>query len=587
MSQLPAYLSVETSAMGRRWVSRDPAAERLGAAIAQRHDLPLLLGQVLAARQVPIGEVPVFLDPTLKALMPDPHLLRDAEAAAARLVQAVTQRQRVAVFGDYDVDGACATALVVEWLAHFGLAARAYIPDRIDEGYGPNVPAMAELGATHDLLIAVDCGTLAHEPIAAARAMGADVIVLDHHLAGETLPASTLVVNPNRADDDSGLGYLCAAGVVFMVLTAANRLLRQAGQVDVPNLILALDLVALATVADVAPLTGLNRAFVRQGLKVMAQGGRPGLRALAEVARLKGAPTAYHLGFVLGPRINAGGRVGQADLGVRLLLSSGAQAQEWAQMLDDYNGQRQAIERAVLDAAIAQIEARQGAHGPLVWAADTGWHPGVVGIVASRLKEKYRRPALVIGFDQGIGKGSGRSVEGVDLGRAVAQCVREGLLDKGGGHKMAAGLTVTEAQLGGLLARLSELLAAQGAGQAGVETLPIDGHIGPAGASLELVKQLELAGPFGAAAPAPRLVIANARLDHLAPMGDEHLRLTLSDGAGARLDAVAFRVADTPLKDFLSARQGQRLHLAGRLEMDDWNGRLKPKFRVEDAAGVP
>ena len=587
-------LGVENSVLGRRWVSRDPAADRLGLAIAQAHGLPEVVGRVLAARGVPLEEAEAYLSPTLRELLPNPSSLKDMDAAADRLAAAVRSKERIAVFGDYDVDGATSSALLLEWLAAVGEtptnAPTLYIPDRIDEGYGPNVPAMQKLGAEHDLLIAVDCGTLAFEPIAAAREKGADVIVADHHLAGETLPECSAVVNPNRQDDDSGQGHLCAAGVVFLLIIATQRRLEAEGwfaQRQKPDLMSRLDLVALATVADVAPLIGVNRAFVRQGLKVMARRERLGLRALSDIARLNSAPAAYHLGYVLGPRINAGGRVGRAEFGARLLVTQDpAEAQALAERLDADNEERRAIEAAVLEQAVAQIEARPGGESaPLVWAAADGWHPGVVGIVASRLKERYNRPSVVIGFDDdGVGKGSGRSIEGVDLGRSIATCAREKLLLKGGGHKMAAGLTVARETLEAAIARLSDLLEAQGSAQDGPRDLRIDGVIAPAAATIELIETLEAAGPYGASNPAPRFAIPAARVSWVKRAGESHLRFAATDGAGGKLDAIAFRAYDGPLGPFLEGRGGRLTHLAGRVEIDDWGGRRKAKLRVEDAA---
>ena len=584
------FLNVERSVLGRRWVARSAEAERIGAAIQQRHGLPELVGRVLAARDVPIEEAAAYLDPKLRELMPDPFSLRDMEAAADRLSAAIRNQERIAVFGDYDVDGAASAALLHRWISALGLTPPTlHIPDRIDEGYGPNTPAMEALASAHDLLIAVDCGTLAFDPIAAAVAKGADVIVADHHLAAETLPECTAVVNPNRQDDDSDCGHLCAAGVVFLLLVATQKKLREAGALpgSAPDLMSLLDMVALATVADVAPLIGVNRALVRQGLKVMAKRGNPGLAALADVGRLTSAPAAFHLGYVLGPRVNAGGRVGQADLGARLLSTNDPQqAREIAETLEIHNEQRRAIEASVLEASVAQIENRaDGPSAPLVWAAEEGWHPGVVGIVASRLKEKYNRPALVIGFDEaGIGKGSGRSVEGVDLGRSIATCAREALFLKGGGHKMAAGVTVERAQLPAALERLTGLLEAQGAGAQGPRDLRIDGALAPSGATIELVETLEAAGPFGQANPAPRFVIPSAKISWAKPAGENHLRFTATDGAGGKLEAIAFRAFESELGEFLNSRQGRPVHLAGRVEIDDWGGRRRAKLRVEDAA---
>ncbi|MGD9865797.1 MAG: DHH family phosphoesterase, partial [Pseudodonghicola sp.] len=409
-----AFLGVTQSLTGRRWVGPDVETDRAAEAMAQASGLPRPVCQVLARRGVPAEEAQAFLTPQLKELLPDPRGLRDMETAAARFVAAVRGRQRIAVFADYDVDGGSSAALLLVWLRQMGLRATLYIPDRIDEGYGPNEPAMRDLAARHDLIVCVDCGTLSHGPIAAAE--GADVIVLDHHLGGETLPPALAVVNPNRQDESGDLGYLCAAGVVFLMLVEARRQLREAGAATGPDLMAMLDLVALATVADVAPLIGANRALVRQGLRVMAQRRRPGLVALSDVSRMDAAPNTYHLGFLLGPRVNAGGRIGKADLGARLLATEdAAEAQALAERLDQLNTERREIEEAVRAAAMAQAEAR-GFDAPLVWAAGEGWHPGVVGIVASRLKEAANRPAVVIGLEGDEGKGSGRSVSGIDLG---------------------------------------------------------------------------------------------------------------------------------------------------------------------------
>jgi single-stranded-DNA-specific exonuclease len=500
--------------------------------------------------------------------------------AADRLLQAVQSRQRIAVFGDYDVDGGASSALLILWLRALGLQATLYIPDRIDEGYGPNLPAMAALARDHDLILCVDCGTLSHEPIAAAK--GADVVVLDHHLGAETLPAALAVVNPNRQDEDGSLGHLCAASVVFLLLVEANRRLR-AGGVQGPDLMGMLDLVALATVADVAPLIGVNRALVRQGLKVMARRERPGLVALADVARMDQAPNCYALGFLLGPRVNAGGRIGRADLGARLLATDDAQeAISIAARLDELNTERREIELRVREAALAQAEAR-GLDGPLVWAAGEGWHPGVVGIVAARLKEATNRPAVVIGLEGGIGKGSGRSVSGVDLGAAVQLLAAEGLLTRGGGHRMAAGLTVDEGQIEAAMARLGDLLARQGAGRGGAADLRLDGLLMTGAATAQLVEQIEAAGPFGASAPAPRFAFADQAVT-ARRVGETHLRLSLSDGMGPPLEAIAFGAFDTALGPVLSQPGAQRFHLAGRLEISHWNGRSKVQLRLEDAA---
>ncbi len=572
------------SVTGRTWTYPGAEIERAGLAIAQRHSLPEIVGRVLAARGVQIDEAPVYLTPSLRDLMPNPSSLADMDQAADRLAKAVKDGERIALFGDYDVDGGASVAVMQRWLQMLGHSATLYIPDRIDEGYGPNIPAMEKLAGRHSLIICLDCGTLSHEPIAAAIAAGADVIVADHHLAGETLPDCTAVVNPNRQDDTSGLGQLCAAGVAFLLLAAANRALRPnfPGGKE-PNLLNLLDLVALATVADVAPLTGLNRAFVRQGLTVLRARQNPGLRALADVARMDAAPTAFHLGFLLGPRVNAGGRVGQADMGARLLCcDSPEEAMGLAARLDDFNTERRAIEAEVLASAIAQAEQR-GASGGLVWAAGEGWHPGVVGIVASRLKEQFNRPAIVIGLANGEGKGSGRSVENVDLGRAVQAAVREGMLMKGGGHKMAAGLTLSEDKLSDAMVWLDEALTKQGADKTGPRDLRLDGALAPRGATLDLCETLEKAGPFGAGAPAPRFAFKDVQLMGAREVGDGHLAGSISS-AGARLDFIAFRAFQSELGPAVMGLKGAPIDAAGRIQIDEWRGTRRVKLHLADVA---
>jgi single-stranded-DNA-specific exonuclease len=577
-----AFLGVEHSLNERRWVGPTIETDRASEAMKQDTGLPGAVCQVLARRGVLPGDAQAFLKPQLRDLLPDPRGLKDMQVAAERFLKAVTNGEQIAVFADYDVDGGTSAALLIDWLRQMGREATLYVPDRIDEGYGPNVPAMKKLAAAHDLIVCVDCGTLSFEPIAAAK--GTDVIVLDHHLGSETLPEALAVVNPNRQDETGDLGYLCAAGVVFLMLVEARRQMREAGASTGPDLMALLDLVALATVADVAPLIEANRALVRQGLKVMARRERPGLVALADVARMDTAPSSYHLGFVLGPRVNAGGRIGKADLGARLLsTASTAEAAAIAERLDQLNGERREIEAAVRAAAMDQAETR-GMEGPLVWAAGAGWHPGVVGIVAARLKEAANRPAVVIGLEGGIGKGSGRSVPGVDLGAAIQRLTAEGLLLKGGGHKMAAGLSVSEEQLEPAMARLAELLEKQGAGQTGKADLRIDGVLMPGAATVELIEQIEQVGPFGAGAPAPRFALPDMAVRHARRVGESHLKLSLSDGMGANIDAIAFGAFDGPLGQRLSEHGGARFHLAGRLEINTWGGRARVQLRLEDAA---
>ena len=576
-------LGVDRSLTGRRWIGPAPDVTRHAEALIQQTGLPAALCQTLSRLGVVAEDVQTYLEPTLRALLPDPRSLRDMERASARILQAVRVRERIAIFADYDVDGGASAALLIDWLRQLDRKATLYVPDRIDEGYGPNEPAMAALAADHDLIICVDCGTLSHGPIAAAE--GADVVVLDHHLGGESLPDAYAVVNPNRQDEDGALAHLCAAGVVFLALVEAGRQMREAGATG-PDLMSMLDLVSLATVADVAPLKGVNRALVRQGLKVMAQRTRPGLVALSDVGRLDTAPKSYHLGFVLGPRVNAGGRIGKADLGARLLSCTDPhEAKSIAERLDVLNTERRDIEEAVRAQALEQAEER-GFDAPLVWAAGDGWHPGVVGIVASRLKERTNRPSIVIGFDGDEGKGSGRSVSGIDLGAAIQKLASEGHLKKGGGHKMAAGLSLSRDQLEPAMERLTELLAKQGADKLGASDLRLDGPLMPGAATPELVEQLEEAGPFGAGAAAPRFVFPDVQIGFAKRVGSSHLKLSFGDGIGARIDAICFGAFDGPLGPALEQHGGARFHLAGRLEINEWGGRRSVQLRLEDAVRV-
>lgn len=577
----PAFLNIDASATGRRWVGPSVEEDRQAEAMAQATALPAPLCRTLVKRGVSAEDAAGFMDPKLRDLLPDPLEMRDMGEAASRFLTAVKQRQMIAIFADYDVDGGTSAALLISWLRDLGLTATLYVPDRIDEGYGPNDEAMSALARDHDLIICVDCGTLSHGPIAAA--VGADVIVLDHHLGGETLPDAVAVVNPNRQDESGDLGHLCAAGVVFLMLVEANRQMKADGAQG-PDLMGLLDLVALATVADVAPLIGVNRAFVRTGLTVMGRRQRIGITALADVAGMNEAPNSYHLGFLLGPRVNAGGRIGKADLGARLLSTDDPrEAEAMAAKLDELNTERREVEATVRDLAMEQAEAR-GLDGPLVWAAGQGWHPGVVGIVAARLKEATNRPAVVIGLDDGIGKGSGRSVSGIDLGAAIQRCAAEGVLLKGGGHKMAAGLTVAEDQLEAAMERLGELLAKQGSDKMGPADLRLDGILMPGAATVELVHQIEQAGPFGASAAAPRFAFPDVQILFAKQVGANHLKLTFGDGLGARIDAISFGAMDGPLGPLLTKHNGARFHLAGRLEINTWQGRKSVQLRLEDAA---
>jgi single-stranded-DNA-specific exonuclease len=589
------FLDVARSACGRPWRDRlDERATSRAQGIAQRHNIPELLARVLAGRGVEIGEVESYLDPTVRQLMPDPHSITAMEAAAHRIAGAVVRGERVAVFGDYDVDGATASALLSRYLRIAGLDPIVHIPDRIFEGYGPNVEAinsLAERGAT--LLITVDCGTTSVEPLAAARALGLDVIVLDHHQADERLP-DALVVNPNRLDDLSELGHLAAVGVVFLALVAVNRVLRtrrfwSAARPE-PDLLSFLDIVALGTVADVVPLKGLNRAFVAKGLLALRRRDNVGLTALMDVARLSGPPEPWHLGFLLGPRINAGGRIGRADLGALLLRTDDpAEAGSIAAELDRLNRERQTLELAMLAEADAEATAALGIEekGAVVVTAAPGWHPGVVGLIAARLKERFNRPAFAIALEPGgIGTGSGRSIAGVDLGKAVRRAVAEGLLLKGGGHAMAAGITVKREALAEFRAYLEGELATAVTAARADQSLLIDGAVSGAGANIDLIGTLARAGPFGSGNPEPVVALPAHTLAYADVVGQTHIRARLRSGDGTMVNAIAFRAAGQPLGQALLQNRGQPVHAAGTLSVDRWNGAERVQLRLIDIAVV-
>ena len=603
MSALPlprpddnSFLGVARSATGKIWRDRlDARGAAHALAIAQRHAMPELLARVLAGRGVLPDEAEAFLDPSIKRLMPDPSTLADMDAAAVRLADAVTRGESIAIFGDYDVDGATAAALLCRYLRACGLDPIVHIPDRIFEGYGPNPDAIrsfAERGAT--LLVTVDCGATSHAVIAEARKLGLDTIVIDHHQADEELPLAQAIVNPNRADDLSGLGHLAAVGLVFVSLVALTRELRRRdffhSSRPTPDLLSLLHLVALGTIADVVPLTGLNRAFVAKGLIALKRREQIGLTALMDVARLSGPPEPWHLGFLLGPRINAGGRIGRADLGVRLLLEEDpSDAARIAAELDRLNRERQQIEIATLAEAEAEAMAALGLEekGAVVVTAGKGWHPGVVGLVAARLKERYGRPAFAIALDAfGTGTGSGRSIGGVDLGKAVRRAVSEGLLEKGGGHAMAAGITVKAERLGALRAYLEGTLAAAVEIARRDRALLIDGAVSAGGFDLELAELLSRAGPYGAGNAEPVLALPAHVLAYVDPVGENHIRLRLRSSDGKFVNGIAFRCVGQPLGDFLLDSRGRALHVAGNIAIDRFQGEPRVQLRVCDAAAA-
>ncbi|WP_274424354.1 single-stranded-DNA-specific exonuclease RecJ [Chelativorans sp. YIM 93263] len=584
------FLDVRKSARGVAWRHRlDLRGENLALGMAQSHGIPEIVARVLAGRGVGQDDAARFLTPSIRDLLPDPASLTDMDKAASRIADAVVRGERVAIFGDYDVDGAVSSAMMKRFFAHYGVVSEIYIPDRIFEGYGPNPDAMRELARQAGLIVTVDCGTNSAEAIAAAREAGADVVVLDHHQVSGELPEGVAVVNPNREDDLSGQGHLCAAGVVFLALVRAARLLKDRKPATPAfDLLSLLDLVALATVCDVVPLVGVNRAFVVKGLLAARQMNTPGLAALARVSRIGEPLNPYHLGFMIGPRINAGGRIGNAALGSNLLAAVEAgEADEIAATLDRLNRERQDMETTMLAEARAEADAElMTGEGPavLVTASET-WHPGIVGLIASRLKDYARRPTFAIAFDgNGKGTGSGRSIAGFDLGRLVRDAVSEGLLVKGGGHAMAAGITVERKNLGALRAFFEEKAAGVVAALREAENLKIDAALSADGATLDLLETLEAAGPYGSGHPAPILALPRHRLADARVVGNGHVRAELKTHSGGKLQCIAFRAAETDLGQFLFAHRGAQIHVAGTLAVNHWNGSRTVQFRITDAA---
>ena len=591
------FLEVETSLSGQRWVER-ASRRQLGHAqmMTEEQEIDRLIARILAGRDVEPETAQQFLNPTLRELLPDPSTLTQMDDAARRLAAAVQKRERVAIFGDYDVDGATSSALMHKFLSHCGVANEIYIPDRIFEGYGPNIPAieqLAEGGA--QLLVTVDCGSTSHEAIARANELGMEVVVLDHHQVSNELPDAIAVVNPNRDDDMSGQGHVCAAGVVFMALVATARELRNqqwfSDNTPPPNLMDWLDLVVLGTVCDVVPLKGVNRAFVLRGLEMMRQQKNVGLVALARAARQDGPAAAWHLGFLLGPRINAGGRIGDAGLGARLLTCDNpAEAKEIAGRLDTLNSERQAMEATMLKQAIDEAEAEIGlGEGPAVLVTESEtWHAGVVGLLASRLKDRFRRPAFAISFDgRGMGAGSGRSIPGVDLGAAVREAVEQCLLEKGGGHVMAAGITIKREKLGEFRTFMEERFAQQVTELNQNRQLKIDAAVGARGVNEDFFDRLEKAGPYGAGHSQPVFAFPSHRISHASVIGANHVRFSLRSPDGAPLDGIGFRIADDPLGQALLSNIGGELHFAGTLSADFYHGRRRIQMRLLDAATVP
>lgn len=586
-------LNGKTSLSGRRWTIKY-GDDRLAMAISQRLKVPDIVGGVLARRGISLDEAEEFLNPKLKTQLPDPSHLLDMDKAAERITSAIINDELIGVFGDYDVDGATSSALLKMFIGTVGGRSSVYIPDRIKEGYGPNTPAMKKLkdeGAS--VIITVDCGTTSFEPLKEATDMGLDVVVVDHHEAEAKLPDVLAVVNPKRIDETSPHTHMAAVGVTFLLVVALNRMLREKDWYNderpEPDITRWLDIVALGTVCDVVALKGVNRALVAQGLKVMAGRTNTGLRALSDASAIKETPSAYHLGFVLGPRINAGGRVGESHLGTRLLSTENQNdAGEIASHLNDLNTERQEIEAVVLEQAILQVEGSFDGDdpGPFVVAHGDGWHPGVIGIVASRLKERFNRPAAVISFDGEQGTASARSVYGADLGTAVIAARQEGIIIKGGGHAMAAGFTLLRKNL----ESLKDFIGTRMRDAIGENPPPpgliFDGMIALGGANTWLVKSLDKVAPFGMGNAEPRFIIKDVRFVEARPVGADqsHVRLVMADAAGKRLTGIAFRAQDSDLGPGLLAHGGKPFHVAGKLRMNEWQGRESAQLIVEDAA---
>jgi len=585
-------LDIQESILGKKWTFSQ-VDERLSQGISQSFGLPEIIGRLLTARGVQFDEVEDFLNPTIKTQLPDPSSLKDMDRAAVRIADAIMGGQKVAVFGDYDVDGATSSALLKRFFKALGSDLRVYIPDRIREGYGPNIHALLKLkDEGMDLVITVDCGTTAFDALKAGTEAGLDIVVLDHHRSDARMPDAYAVVNPNRLDDDSGQGHLAAVGVTFLAIIAVNRILRDrgfySGQMPEPRILKWLDIVALGTVCDVVPLTGVNRAFVAQGLRVMAMRQNQGLVALSDVAKLSETPCAFHAGYVFGPRVNAGGRVGEAGMGARLLSTDDPlEAREIAEQLHKYNTERKDLERHVLEEAVVRAgESLQDA--PVLLVDGEGWHPGVIGIVAARLKERYNRPACVISFDgKGIGKASGRSVSGVDLGSAILSAKQNGLLVDGGGHKMAAGFTVLRDMLPALTEYIHQHVLEQLDGKSYTPELRIDGVLSLHALTMYLVEKLGRLAPYGAGHAEPRFALAGVKIIKPRVVGENHVSCFLQDtSGGASLKGIAFRAMDSSLGDILLKSGSAPLHVVGHVSVNEWNGRKTVDFQIVDAASV-
>lgn len=597
MSEGAAFLGIVSSLSGRRWVSRCPENQTLQSLGAieealRRTGISPIEAKLLVARGALPETAQRILFPRLKTELPDPLVLKDMDKAVDAILATIQSDQRITILADYDVDGGTSGALLLGWFKAMGARANVFVPDRIRDGYGPSPQIVRKIKATGtDLLITVDCGAAAYEALEHAFSIGLDVVVFDHHLMHGSPPPARAVVNPNRMDDTSGLGHLTAAGVVFVALVALNRAAKEAGMLDAKapfDLLARLDLAALGTICDVAPLTGLNRAFVAQGLKVLGQLKNPGLYALAQSAKLKSADSVYAAGWVFGPRLNAGGRVGDSSLAVRLLATDDpTEALTIAEELEVLNAERRAIEAGVLEEAIARVENGHAGplDGPLLMLGAPGWHPGIIGIVAGRLKDKFHRPTIVVGSadpDDPVAKGSGRSIAGVNLGAAISAAAREGTIIGGGGHAMAAGLSLEFGKLDAVRADLSARLRDEAIAATGARDLAVDALVSVGEANIELIQSMSRVGPYGAGWPDPVFAFANARPFAASLVGDRHVRLMLEDESGSKMRAIAFRAGNTPLGDALMARAP--LHMIVRIKKDEWRGGDNVDCEILDAA---
>ncbi len=582
--QKELFLNVARSLSGKIWVKPDDKEQRLATSLQQVSSIPYPLAILLAQRQITADKIETFLDPKIKDTLPNPSTFLDMDKAIEILSEAILKKDKIAIFADYDVDGGVSAALLHTWFSWFGLEPSIYIPDRIKEGYGPNNDAMKSLAESHDVIICVDCGILSFDPISIAKAKGCKVIVVDHHLGSSKLPSADAIINPNRFDEPTIYKYLCAAGVVFLLLVGLNNKLRKK-KCQVPDLIFYLDLVALATIADVVPLIGLNRAFVKTGLKVLEKRQNVGLTALLDVAGINGEIKVSHLGFSLGPRINAGGRLGFSKLGAELFIEkNNAQAAIIARTLNSLNDDRKLIEAEMLKKALQILESPSDDNN-LIWVVQEKWNPGLTGILASRLREKFGKPVIAIAIDQnGIGRGSGRSINNLNLGTAISQLLEEKLIIKGGGHAQAAGITIKGDQIRMAMERLSEILRNQKQISEESPRLNITSLISVNAMSAELIEKIEAAGPFGPSAQHPLFVLANCQIKWLKVIANQHLRFYISDGSNRNIQSIFFRGMNEDAGNFLIQNQAIKYHFAGHLEINDWSGQKTPNFVVKDVS---